>query len=220
MTATASASPVRPVATTACSIHCIDIHFRSPGHREILKVHDGLNVTNTTFALNQGANNLPAEDLSPTFQGTVQQLYCDANGSPYPGSLFTPNQCHGLIVNGFANDPTWQLEFNPNNGGPGDHCLGDWNSALNVPSGWKARLEPCGNNASTVQILANHLPGGLVAPPGYVWIINGGSNNFSNPLVLTVQNTLAWQAPTWSTVVFNGGAGISGQEAIAVPGPF
>jgi hypothetical protein len=217
----ASAAPVGPAATTACGFHCTDIHFLQPGRHELLKVHSGLTVTNTTFALNQGSNSSAAEDLSPTLQGTVGALYCDpTTGSPYPGSIFTPNQCHALIGNGYATDETFQLAQNPNNGGPETMGLGDWNSTLNPPSGWKARLEPLGNNASTVQILATHLPGGHTTKPGAVWIINGGSSNFSNPLVLTVQNTLAWQAPTWSTVVFNGGGGIDTQEAVGQPGPF
>jgi hypothetical protein len=216
----ATAALATPAATTACGNSCVDISFLQPGSSELLKVHDGLSATNTVFALNQGGNNLPAEDLTPTAQGTVGNLYCDPAGEPYTGSLFTANQCHALIANGYKNDETWQLEYNPDKGGPGNMCLGDWDGTLNAPSGYKARLEACGVNASTVQILANHLPGGITTAPGYVWIINGGSDNFSNPLVLSVANTLAWQSPRWETVVFNGNGGVDVQEAVGKPGPF
>jgi hypothetical protein len=206
-------------ATNACSINCVDIHFLQPGKHELLKDHSGLTNINNTLALNQGSNSSSAEDWSQVDVGTVDSFYCNGTGQAQSGSVFTNNQCHLLDSLGMGGDTTFQLAFNPNNGGDETMCAGAWNNATPVPSGFKARLEPCGVTSATVLIETATLPGGHTTA-GSVWLINGGSNNFSNPEVLTVQNTTAWQAPAWKTVVKNGGQGEDTQEVRLTTGPY
>jgi hypothetical protein len=197
----------------------VDIHFLQPGQHELVKDHSGLTKTNNTIALNQGSNASSAEDFSEITVGTIDPTYCNGSGQAQIGSVFTNNQCHLLDTDGLGGDTTFQLAFNPNDGGPESMCIGDWDNDASVPSGWKARLEPCGVDSATVIIEASALPGGSTTA-GSEWLISGASNNFSSPLVLSVQNTTAWQAPRWSTVSLNGGSGQDTQEARITSGPY
>jgi hypothetical protein len=206
-------------ATNACSTSCVDIHFLQPGRHELVKDHSGLTKTNNVIALNQGSNSSAAEDFSEINVGTIDPIYCNGTGQAQAGSVFTNNQCHLLDSLGMGGDTTFQLAFNPNDGGPETQCIGDWNNQTPVPSGWKARLEPCGVTSATVIIETAVLPGGATTAAGE-WLISGGSNNFSTPQVLTVQNTTAWQAPTWSTVNLNGQSGQDTQEVRITSGPY
>jgi hypothetical protein len=207
-------------ATNACNGACIDVSFQVPGHHYLLKDHSGLTKANNAIAVALGGNGLPAEDFSYVTAGTVGGLYCNpATGEPYTGSVFTANQCHLLIADDYATDQTYQLAFNPNNGGAENMCLGDWGNDVNLPSGWKARLEPCGVTSATVLIGAQSLFGATLTGDNF-WVVSGASDNFSSPLVLTDADTTAWQNPRWETLDLNGSAGIDTQIVRAEPGPF
>jgi hypothetical protein len=220
----ASASPAvhKPpksitMATTACSFHCVDVSFLTPGRRAILGVQSGWSWPNALVRLLQGSNGASKEDFKEIDLSTVAPLYCTITGQAQPGSVFTSSQCALMKNAGLLGRTTFQLAFNPNNGGPLTECVGAWGNFTPVLGG-KLRLEPCGLSAATVLITTNHLPGGTTTGGG-LWLINGGSNNFSNPVVATSNGTFPSQ-PVWSTVQINGGRGIDTQEVRGTNGPF
>ncbi len=218
-----------PAATTACRFHCVDISFVNPGKNAILGVHSGMAVYNNLVRLLPGSNGAYKEDFSEITVGTVDPLYCD--GSVPVSSLFTPRQCLLLKSAHLDKARTFQLAFNGNNGGSKQLCIGTWNNTTPVVNG-NLRLVTCGVAADTVLIQTSHLPIGTtsgkkvakaaVAKPvshGCPWLINGGSDNFSNPVVATSDGTYPSQ-PTWSTVDVNGGKAIDTQEVCITKGPF
>jgi hypothetical protein len=205
-------------ATNACSVHCTDVSFQNPGITDILGVHSGIATPNNVVRLLQGSNGASKEDFSRFNVSTVSPQYCQAppdTSVAQPGSVFTDRQCQLLTSAGLTGATTFELAFNPNNGGPENLCVGGWNNA--VANGWKTRLEYCGVAADTVLIETGKLPGGTVSTGD--WLINGGSDNFSNPLVLTSPG-FAPSQPTWSTVDLNGKKAIDTQEVHLNPGPF
>jgi hypothetical protein len=202
-------------ATTACGPACVDVSFVSQGRSDILADHSGLTNSNNAIYLRPASNAASKEDFSPENVGEVKDLYCDPiNGTAYTGSLFTNNQCHAMKIAGLMNADTYEIAFNPNKGGDESMCVGTWNND-NAVSGWKLRLEPCGVAADTVWILSSTLPGGNTSS-GTTWAINGGSNNFSNPLVATAASATQ---PKVETAVFNGGSAVDSQEVRVHFGP-
>jgi hypothetical protein len=225
--ATAASAAGKPLpirnATNACSGACVDVHFVVPGHDYILKDHSGLTSANNPIALTLGSNGLASEDFTPIDVGTIATEYC--NGPvPFSGSVFTARQCQLLDNAGLDTDTVYQLAYDPDNGGPSAMCAGAWDNISPVPSGYKVRLETCGIAADTVMILADQLPSGSVSggstPDGPEWVINGGSDNFSNPVVATNNGGTAWQDPRWETVNVNGGHAQDTQEIKVDAGPF
>jgi hypothetical protein len=217
MSASAAMAAPSPIfATNACGNKCVDVHFLQPGKHAILGVHSGWNTNNNLVRLLPGSNGASKEDFSEIHTGKVSSLYCFGS-VPYPGSVFTARQCQLLKLAGLSNAFTFQLAFNPNNGGPETECIGAWSNTSPIIDG-KLRLVPCGVAADTVLIRTSHLPTGHTTAGSY-WLINGASDNFSNPLVITSDGTYPSQ-PRWETVVVNGGHGIDTQEIRITPGPF
>jgi len=212
----ASVTANKPEATTACNAACSDAFFQVPGPTDILAAHSGLNISNNVVRLVQGSNAAPKEDFTRIDVGTVFPLYCTVTGQAQTGSIFTDNQCHLLFTTGLLGATTFQYAFNPNNGGPEDMCLGAWGN--NAPaSGWKIRLEACGEAPDTVIISTPKLPGGNTSTG--VWWINGASDNYSNPLVATNPGNAPSQV-TWTTIDLNGKHAADTQEVHTAPGPF
>jgi hypothetical protein len=218
LSAVAVASTSALAATNACSYKCIDLSFKVPGKAAILAVHSGLNLYNNQIRLLQGNNGAPKEDFSPQRLSKVSPLYCTKYGQAEPGSVFTSNQCALMKNAGLLFDTTYQLAFNPNNGGPGNLCVGAWNNNSPITGG-RMRLVTCGVSADTVLIVANRLPGGKITAPGYYWLINGASSNFSNPVVATSAGYFPSDV-RWASVSFNGLRGIDNQEVRGKNGPF
>jgi len=214
--ANASGTPNITNATNACANNCVDVHFLQPGKHAILGVHSGWNSNNALVRLLAGSNGASKEDFSEIHSGKISTQYC-SGVVPYPGSVFTARQCQLLKLAGLINDYTFELAFNPNNGGPETMCIGAWNNTSPIIDG-KLRLVPCGVEADTVLIRTNHLPTGHTTAGSY-WLINGASDNYSNPLVITSDGTYPSQ-PRWLTVNVNGGHGIDTQEVRITPGPF
>ena len=213
----ASAAPVRPGATNACGANCVDTSFRNPGPFNILTVHSGIAEPNNVVRLTRGSNGASKQDFTRINVGTVNTLYCTAAGISLDPTIFTNRQCKLMQLAGLGGATTFQLAFNPNNGGDETLCLGAWDNQPPV-SGFKLRLSECGVAADTVLIRTAKLPGGFVSGLGE-WLINGASDNFSNPLVATSDGTSPSQ-PTWTTVQLNGKHGIDTQETRMTTGPF
>ncbi|HUA31418.1 MAG TPA: hypothetical protein VMC03_21225 [Streptosporangiaceae bacterium] len=212
----AMASSTPKFATNACGSNCVDIHFLQPGKHAILGVHSGYDNNNNLVRLLAGSNGLSKEDFSEIHSGKISSQYC-VGSVPYPGSVFTARQCQLLKLAGLTNDYTFELAFNPNNGGPENMCVGAWSNTSPIVDG-KLRLVPCGVEADTVLIRTQHLPTGHTTAGSY-WLINGASDNYSNPLVITSDGTYPSQ-PRWETVDVNAGHGIDTQEVRITPGPF
>jgi hypothetical protein len=214
-TAAAKPAPPKPhlsAGTNACAGACNDFGLVNPAFGgAILASHDGLNVSGNIVRLLAGSNGLPKEDFAQTDAGTVVPQYCTSSGRKAGGSLFSSNQCHLLVDEGYAGDETFQLAYDPDNGGPETECVGTGPKLILL------RLEPCGFTARTVLIAAYTVPGGSTST-GF-WLINGASSNFSNPKVLTSDGTYP-SDPTWSTLVLNGGSAVDWQETCAAPGPY
>jgi hypothetical protein len=211
-----------PAATSACAGACTDIHFLVPGEHYLLKDHAGSTAANNVIALTTGSNALSSEDFSEVNVGTVSPQYCEAppnTSVAQPGSIFTNRQCQLLTNAGLTGATTFEYAFNPNDGGPENMCLGAWDNVSPVPSGYKFRLVACGVSADTVMIVTSALPSGNTTA-GSDWLIDGGSDNYSDPLVATNNGGTAWQAPRWETVDVNGHAGEDTQEVRLEPGPF
>jgi hypothetical protein len=217
LSAFAVASTSALAATNACGHKCIDLSFKVPGKAAILAVHSGFNIYNNSIRLLQGSNGAYKEDFSPQRLSKVSPLYCTKTGQAQPGSVFTSNQCALMKNAGLLYDTTYQLAFNPNNGGPGNLCIGAWNN--NSPINARMRLVTCGMSADTVLIVANRLPGGRIAAKNYYWLINGASSNFSNPVVATSAGYFPSDV-RWQPVAFNGLKGIDTQEVTGKYGPF
>lgn len=203
-------------ATNACGSACVDVHFLVPGRHALLTSKSGYSYAGNLVRLTQGSNGAAKQDFSRVDLSTVAPLYCTSTGQAQAGSVFTPRQCALLDNAGLLSATTFQLAYNPDKGGPETLCVGS-ESAL-PESGAKARLEPCGLSAATVLIEASSLPVGTTTA-GSHWLISGGSDNFSNPLVLTSNGTYP-STLTWQTVVVNGGRGEDTQEVRLTAGPF
>jgi hypothetical protein len=203
-------------ATTACGKVCLDIGFVDPGGSALLASNSLAGAKGTLVRLEQGSDGLPTEDFVEIKLGTVVPTYCTATGQAQTGSVFTADQCELLVADGYTTSSlTYEIAFSPNNGGPEDECIG----ATSPKPGSAVRLEPCGASAGTVLIAMQKLPGGRMSPTDSVWLVNGASDNFSNPNVLTSDGTYP-SDPTWAPVVYNGKRGIDTQEVCGADGPY
>lgn len=211
----AGVKPPRDItnATNACSSSCTDVHFLVPGKHALLAARSGLNIAGNLVRLVHGSNGAPKEDFAEVALSTVDPAYC-LGSFPVPGSVFTARQCQLLNNAGLDGATTFELAFNPDNGGPENLCIG----ATGPKSGDRMRLEPCGVTAATVLIETSSLPGATTTA-GSDWLISGASDNFSVPNVATSDGTYP-SDPTWSQVVKNGGSGIDTQEVRLESGPF
>lgn len=177
-------------ATPPCGSNCTDIFSRAFGtHRTpgyVLDVfHQGARV-GQPIILYRTSNTDPAEDFTPSIQGTTADFYaaglvssavalhygCVPNRLNLPGNF--PN-CLATSVD----DPAFELEYSPY-GVDSGLCVGVRGTAV---QGEGVTLQPCGNSAKTVWIIdTNDSPATLGR--GYVPLINGSDTNFSHPFVL------------------------------------
>jgi hypothetical protein len=203
-------------ATTACGKVCYDIGFVDPGLGSVLLAsNSAAGAKGTQVRLEEGNDGLATEDFVRIPAGTVVPTYCTATGQAETGSLFTAKQCQLLVADGYSANETYEDAYSPNNGGPENECIG----ATSSKAGSAVRLEPCGASAGTVLIPMRKLPDGRVSYTNSLWMVNGASDNFSNPNVLTDDGAYP-SNPTWAPVVFDGKHGIDTQEVCATNGPY
>lgn len=207
-------------ATNACNSKCEDISFLSTGHHWLLNDSKGSHAVNATISQQRGSNGGNQgrnEDFEPYGVGTVDGTYCPGGTDP----VFTANQCAVLDNSGLGADTAYEVEYYPFGGDGSGLCISAWDAQNPVPSGYKTRLQPCGQNADSVLIFAHTLNSGhFTAQPGAYWVISGGSNNFSHPVVLTNNGHQQWQNLTWQTVETDGNGGVVNQEIHVTPGPY
>jgi hypothetical protein len=180
-------------ATPSCGNGCIDIFSREFGtHRTPNFVMDvwrqGAKV-NQPVILFRTSNTDPAEDINPSFQGSVDDFFAaglvssavELHYGGQVGITINGNQItapgHGAV--GFFNDPAFELEYTPFGVGSG-LCVG---VAATAVQNSKVSLQPCGASSKTVWIV--DAGDSATVFRGYVPLVNGSDTNFSHPFVLT-----------------------------------
>lgn len=176
--ASASVVPVK-YETGSCGPACIEPFFPlASGYQTIEKVQNGLNKQNNpvnmNYALGQSGY---SQDFTPDAVGVVDGTFCPAGSVAATDPLFTPNQCASLDNRGYGSDTAYELEYTPYGTQPViPLCVGVDSAVVH----FRARLLDCGVDGRTIWISDNQ-DERLGARP----FINGGSSNFSHPLVLT-----------------------------------
>ncbi len=176
-------------ATPSCGGSCIDIFSHQFGtHHSPNYVVDVLRQgekVGQPIVLFRTANFDPAEDWTVSFQGTTADFQaaglvgaavalhygCDA-GVNFP-------DCYGLDID--VNDPAFEIEYAPY-GVDSGLCMGVPNASPTEEE--HVSLQPCGVSAKTVWI-ADIFDSPSTLFNGYIPLINGTDNNFSQPFVLT-----------------------------------
>ena len=175
--------PTNPASTNGCQ----DIFTQKFGPGYLLDVYQARAAAGTPVILFQASNSDPAEDFKVVNLGSVHSFYRN----------------HGLVAPAFdrtyRNDEAYELQYEPY-GLNSNFCLSTWPNET-PQAGYLVRLETCGQYSNSIWAAdtdANTLPfnSSVVGDPNSngapsfhptgddVALINGASNNFSNPLVL------------------------------------
>jgi hypothetical protein len=175
-------------ATPSCGGSCIDIFSHQFGtHRTPNYVVDVLRQgekVGQPIVLFRTANFDPAEDWTVSFQGTTADFFAaglvGAAVALHYGCIATVNfpDCYGLDI--AVNDPAFEIEYAPY-GVDSGLCMGLASTAFQEE---KVSLQPCGVSAKTVWI-ADIFDSPSTLFNGYIPLINGSDNNFSQPYVLS-----------------------------------
>jgi hypothetical protein len=179
-------------ATPSCGNSCIDIFSHQFGDHgnpqyvvDVLKQGEKVGQPIILF---RTANFDPAEDWTLAFQGTTADFYAagmvGAAVALHYGCVVGTGQkefpdCYGqTAVN--VNDPAFEIEYAPFGVASG-LCMG---LAATAVTGEGVTLEGCGQGPGTVWI-ADIFDSPSTLANGYVPVINGTDDNFSQPYVLT-----------------------------------
>ena len=164
-------------ATPSCGKNCISLYTQKFGPHYFVDVYQARAAAGQESILFQGSNSDPALDFTYKYSGTV-------------GSFYTS---YGLVSAAFAHtyssDPAFEFQYSPYGVNSG-FCLSTWPGEAPQP-GYKVRLEPCGAYSNSLWVADFGSRGGrnVVKDPRSVTgfdvpLINGATNNFSNPEVL------------------------------------
>jgi len=164
-------------ATPSCGPTCVEPFSHEWGRRLIMDaIGNGFGRQHQRLILFRASHDDGAQDFVPTFQGPVSGLV----GS---GLLAPTTLIH------YAADQAFELEYSPF-GVDSGFCVGTWPQTPNsfgrqpqVPSGFKLRLEPCGEGSNTIWIVDHFGTDGN--DPGFGTVISGTTTNFSHPPVWT-----------------------------------
>jgi hypothetical protein len=177
-------------ATPSCGGFCPDVFSHQFGtHRSPNYVLDVLRQgekVGQPVILFRTANSDPAEDWTASFEGTVADYYAagmvSAAVALHYGCIPTVNfpDCWPDQTSTEENDPAFEIEYAPY-GVDSGLCMGVASTAFQEE---KVSLQPCGVSAKTVWI-ADTFDSPSTLFNGYVPLINGSDNNFSQPFVLT-----------------------------------
>ena len=176
-------------ATPSCGAFCPDIFSHQFGtHHTPNYVVDVLRQgekVGQPIILFRTANYDPAEDWTVSFQGATADFQAaglvGAAVALHYGCIPTINfpDCYGQTAVSI-NDPAFEIEYAPY-GVDSGLCMGVATTAFQEE---KVSLQPCGVSAKTVWI-ADTFDSPSTLFNGYVPLINGSDNNFSQPFVLT-----------------------------------
>ena len=180
-------------ATPSCGrgFDCIDLFSRAFGTHKtpgfVLDVlRQGAKV-GQPIILFRTSNTDPAEDFSPSIQGTTSDFYAaglvSAAVALHYGCIATvnfPNCVGGTAKFPNTDDPAFELEYAPF-GVDSGLCVG---VAATATAKEGVTLQPCGVSAKTVWIVDAHDSPATIRE-GYLPLINGSDTNFSHPFVLT-----------------------------------
>jgi hypothetical protein len=173
-------------ATPSCGGFCVDIFSHQFGtHHSPNFVVDVLRQgekVGQPIILFRTADFDPAEDWTVAFQGTTNDFYDVGLVGPQValhygcvvGAPFTS------CVFGQVDDPAFEIEYAPF-GVDSGLCMGVADTAFEEEG---VSLEPCGVSSKTVWI-ADIFDSPSTLFNGYIPLINGSDNNFSQPYVLT-----------------------------------
>jgi len=173
-------------ATPSCGGSCIDIFSHQFGtHHTPNYVVDVLRQgekVGQPIILFRTANYDPAEDWTVSFQGTTADFQA-------AGLVGAAVALHYGCVAGFnfpncaagVDDPAFEIEYAPY-GVDSGLCMGVPNASPTEEE--HVSLQPCGVSAKTVWI-ADIFDSPSTLFNGYIPVINGTDNNFSQPYVLT-----------------------------------
>jgi hypothetical protein len=175
-----------PTGTTP-SLGCAQIFAKKFGPAYLLDLWQGKAKAGTPIILFQRSNSDPAEDWAIKNYGTVGNFYTN----------------YDMLSSAFAHtyntDQAYEIQYEPY-GVNSNFCASTWPGAV-PQSGYKVQLEWCGQYSNSLWA-ADTSPataptpgtgsapdyrstgGGLSTVGTDVALINGASNNFSNPLVL------------------------------------
>jgi hypothetical protein len=153
-------------ATPPCGNKCIELYTEKYGQTYQLDSFGAASATGNPIILFQASNSDRALDFSYSIEGTVKQI------AKKNKKLVTP----GLVLR-YGNDPALELEYSPW-GVNSNQCAGTWPGK--VANGYKVRLEPCGQSASTLWVFDQ-----AKLRKGYAPLIAGAQSNYSNPYVMT-----------------------------------
>jgi hypothetical protein len=219
----AASASVRPDVTSSCGANCVDAHFIVPGKRylpEVFLSKSGTAGKNSKLDLDYASNSDPAEDFIPSGVGTIVPTYCTKSGHSAGGN-FSNNQCNLLVNLGYGGDEAYEDQYAPGGFGSG-LCVGVWNNARTLSSTAAIRMEACGESPDTVLVIAPSIPDeSATAADGGDFVVDGASNNFSDPFVATASSSTT--LPTllhWAQASVDLGSGTDTQSLRFQPGPY
>ena len=167
MVGTLSASATTP----SCGPRCSDIYSLKFDRYFPMDVYHGQSSYGQPVILFQRSNSDFAEDFVVTDLNTVDSFYRHNRG------LISP-----AFDQAYGDEEAFEIQYQPL-GHPTNFCVGTTPFEIGW-TGEKVALYPCGASASTIWAQDTNPNDGTTAP-GYSAYINGETDSFSNPLVLT-----------------------------------
>jgi len=163
MVSTLSAS----AATPSCGHNCDSYYTQKYHSTYVLDVLHGWASAGNEIILFQRSNSDPAEDFVTTDLGTVGSFYSHNRNLISPG-----------FDQAYHNEEAIEIQYEPS-GRNSNFCVGTW-PGQTAQSGWKVRLETCGQTSTIWAVDTKDQP----HYHGYTPLVTGTDTNFSNPLVL------------------------------------
>ena len=154
-------------ATPSCGSACVSLYTQKFGTHDFIDVYQQRAAAGQPSILFQGSNSDPALDFTLAYQGSVDSFY------------HRYHLVSAAFAHTYGSDQAFEYEYAPYGRNSG-FCLSTWPGVAPQP-GYKVRLERCGQYANTLWAVdaANETSNHKYAP-----LINGATNNFSNPEVL------------------------------------
>ena len=202
-------------ATPSCGRFCSDLYIKKFGPRFLLDTLHGTAAAGQEVILFQASNGDPAEDFVIKDLGTVHGLYTHHRGLITPGF----DRAYGRLK-------AFEVQYEPLGVNSG-FCVSTWPNQIAQP-GFKVRLEKCGKYSNSIWASgATPSKPTKLKPhpsPGYTYYINGATNSFSNPLVLSYPAGYPTDMPRpWLNVqrlnTYSDGTVFDNQQWKSMPGP-